>query len=43
VFDTCSEVNCSWVKFQMEISEVPTSLVKWSESLSNRVSIIIGR
>jgi hypothetical protein len=36
-------VKCSWVKFYMERSEVSTSVVKWSEGLSNRVSIIIRK
>ena len=31
------------MKFQMEISEVSTSVVKWNEGLSNRVSDIIKR
>jgi hypothetical protein len=31
-------VKCSWVKYK-----VSTSVVKWSEGLSNRVAIIIGR
>ena len=34
-------MKCSWVKFQMERSEMSTSVVKWNEGLSKWVSIII--
>jgi hypothetical protein len=36
-------VKCSWVKFEMERSEVSTSVVMWCEGLCNRTSIIIRR
>jgi hypothetical protein len=34
-------MKCSWVKLKWE--QVSTSVVKWSEGLSHRVSIIIRR
>ena len=36
-------VKSGWVKFQVGRSKVCTSVVKWSEGLSNRVPIIISR
>jgi len=38
-----SVVKFSWVKFEMSRSEVSTSVMKWSEGLSNRTSTISRR
>ena len=36
-------VKSGWVKFQVGRSKVCTSVVKWSEGLSNRVPLISSR